>query len=44
MACIAIDVAQTLELTMNIAESIKNALQKMHLSRNLDRKMIITSL
>jgi len=44
MACIAIDVAQTLELTMKIAESIKNAIQKMHLSRNLDRKMIIRSL
>jgi hypothetical protein len=44
MAFVAIDVAQTLELTIKIAESIKNAIKSLNLSRNLDRKLIIRSL
>ena len=44
MAFAAIDVTQTLELTIKIAESIKNAIKSLHLSRNLDRKLIIRSL
>jgi hypothetical protein len=31
--CLAIDVAKTLELTMKLTESIKNAIQSLHLSR-----------
>jgi len=38
------DVALTLELSIKIGQSIKEGIQSLHLSRNLDRQLIIRSL